>query len=326
MGESFFSHGDGEVYGSLLSKTYLEGNGATSLGVSNDLYVTPNNGEPFARAGQSITVQIDQMYFYARLNDHFYGDVGETHAPSQVYANLYYTDGSKEYQRAELTLRNDNTYDIKFSTELTKDLLSIQFVSNYTFNLSNPLGTFNISGYVGEWNDNYYRVSVDITPEEVGLLSGILSGITSGFSALGEKISGVFDAIEELPSKIWEFIENGLKSLFVPDEEYIAGYKDRWEELLADRLGAVYQVVQITFGAWEEVGTADETNTITFPELSIPLPDNNSFTFGGYDVQIVPDGFTVVVDILKMMVGIACSFLFINGLRKRYDEVMGVEK
>lgn len=106
----------------------------------------------------------------------------------------------------------------------------------------------------------------------------------------------------------------------------MVGYKTKWETLLAEKLGAVYQVTEIIFGAWDDVQNADETNTITFPTVSIPLPDNNNFSFGGYDVKIVPDGFEAFVEVVKGAIGIACTFLFINGVRKRYDEVMGVRE
>lgn len=48
------------------------------------------------------------------------------------------------------------------------------------------------------------------------------------------------------------------------------------------------------------------------------------FTFGGYDVQIVPTGFDFIVNILKTVIGIVCTILCVNALRKKYDEVMGV--
>ena len=70
---------------------------------------------------------------------------------------------------------------------------------------------------------------------------------------------------------------------------------------------------------------ADETDTIEFPQASINL-SGTPFTFGGYSVKIVPEGFGVLVTAIKSIVAIVCTVAFVNGMRKRYDEIMGVEQ
>lgn len=132
----------------------------------------------------------------------------------------------------------------------------------------------------------------------------------------------ILDTIINLPSKLWELISDGLKSLFVPDEQFMTDYSDKWNELLEDRFGAVFQAVNIIFGCWDDISAADQTNTIDMPEVTIPLPEGNSFTFGGFAVQIVPDGFDFLVGSVKMIIGIVCTALFLNGLKSRYNEIM----
>lgn len=285
-------------------------------------------------ANSSVTFQIQGIFTtYSTRNDSEF-------FPHAYDFYLQYTDGTISTPSDEITMiSNVNTllHGFKLSFKPSKDVekvvISERHIYSYNqawWDTSSTTGAgVRYAPYSASLKfDSELPVSFEVDQESKteSLLGGILDSLTGGFNDLFGGIKDVFNAITDLPSKIWEFIENGLKSLFVPDEEYMTGYKDKWDLLLADKFGAVYQVVQITFGAWDDIGVADETNTINMPEVSIPLPDNSSFSFGGHDIQIVPDGFSVIIDTLKLMVGIACTFLFVNGLRKRYDEIMGVEK
>lgn len=215
----------------------------------------------------------------------------------------------------------------------SKNVDSVEFIidSGYT-----PIGdNWHVSLYLGEVADrnDQFVLSMKQESQESGLLSGILdwvkgikgkiddtfTSITSGFSNIGKWFS-------ELPSKLWNAISDGLKNLFVPDEDFIVQYKEDMDSMLSEKLGAVYQVIDITLESWDRISSSDEQNTINLPETTINLPENNKFSFGGYDVKIVPDGFTMLADAIKLIGGILCTILFVNGLRRRYDEIMGVEK
>lgn len=146
-------------------------------------------------------------------------------------------------------------------------------------------------------------------------ITGIVSEIYSGFSY-------VINQLTELPALIWQKFEDGIKFLFLPTEEYIVNYKKDMDTLLADKFGAVYEVVNLTFESWDRITANDEQNIISVEEVTIPLPDDNEFSFGGYDVPIVPSGFEWLATSVKTVVGIVCTVAFVNGLRKRYDEIM----
>lgn len=61
--------------------------------------------------------------------------------------------------------------------------------------------------------------------------------------------------------------------------------------------------------------------TVYFPLLSVPLA-GAQFTFGGWDVDIIPNGFEDIVEVIKIVVDIGVTFMFINAMRKRLDEVL----
>lgn len=328
IGSSFsYTTGNGQTEKTAqnysTNKAYLN----TSNKLQQYLIVRPLNGGIIAESKIKTTITLENVYTSYLLS-------GDTHvyaySPNYVQFEIYYIDGTTEFVTGSIlgtTSDFEKTYKVTFTPD--KD------VKHFVLRVQTPLyetipdgwDSFGITAYSGETNgDGRIKLTVDQPSEEAGLLEGIWGSLASGFDNLSQKLQSVVDTITNLPSKIWEFIENGLKSLFVPDEEYIEDYKSRWDTFLADKLGAVYQVVQITYGAWEDISLADTKNEIDFPKVTIPLPDNEKFSFGGMKVQIVPDKFNGIVDTLKIIVGIACTIMFVNGLRKRYDEVMGVEK
>lgn len=254
---------------------------------------------------------------------------------------LFYSDGSMVYvddvDLSYHTIVGGDANDINANFTVPKDVTKIEVIGKMT---SNPYATGSYRVMAGEWGNSTFRLSLDQESKSEGLLGGIIdwlkgiksgitdlfSGITEGFSNLGSGISNVFNSIVELPSKIWSFISDGLKSLFVPDDEFIVSFKDDIDNMLEDKLGAVYQVVNILTESWDSITANDQANVITIPQTTINLPNNNTFSFGGFDVPIVPNGFDFIVSIIKTLVGIVCTILFVNGLRKKYDEVMGVEQ
>lgn len=262
--------------------------------------------------------------------------------PSTLYLQntyMHYTDGTK--QNISFTLSyNDKTetYSLLANVSPTKDVKSIYTEAVSAFKPTDPylsswLGeSVSVGAGFGARTSHPLQFKVTEERKEVGLLTGIKEvawGIynktVDGFKNLQNGVTNVVNSITELPTKLWDKISDGLKSLFVPSEESMTAYKDKWDSLLSDRLGAVYQVVSITLESWEEVMQADETDTIEFPKATINL-SGTSFSFGGYQVKIVPDGFSVLVTAIKAIVAIVCTVMVVNGLRKRYDEVMGVEQ
>lgn len=241
---------------------------------------------------------------------------------TNIYVGLTYADGTFEYIRDEEAVdvsHSNATYNFSFKYKPEEDVRVVTFFVESFFDEMQAIGS-DVTHYYGEWEgDGTYKLSVIEIDEKVGLLKGIGEKL----GGIGEDIKGIFSGIAELPSKIWSFIENGLKSLFVPDEDFIVSFKDDMDTMLENKLGAVYQVTDILSNSWDRISSNDKQNIITIPTTTINLPNNNSFSFGGVDVPIVPSGFEFIVDILKGLIGIVCTVLFINGLRRKYDEVLG---
>ena len=162
--------------------------------------------------------------------------------------------------------------------------------------------------YMGYENST---MTIDLNDESIGLISGII-----------EWVKSIYNSIVELPEKIWSYISDGLKGLFIPSEESITQMKDKWDELLADRFGAVYQAGSILTDFASGLSEQAEQDTIELPSVTHNF-SGTEFSFGGYQVDIVPDGFDFLVDILKGVIDIVCTIAFLNTLRNKYEQLMG---
>lgn len=285
-----------------------------------------------AKGGDTVTTMFD-AYYGIGLTSVATGGFAYFRGVHSVRMLVTYANGSEKYfDDVTYTLKgNKLTLTCEFTPE--QDVKKVKFIVLQNISLvgsPNHVASF----YLGEVTENGgYTLSVSQQTEESGLLSGLLewvkgikgkiddtfTSITNGFSNIGKWFA-------ELPSKLWNVISDGLKSLFVPDEDFIVQYKEDMDTMLSEKLGAVYQVIDITLESWDRISASDEQNSINLPQTTINLPENNKFSFGGYDVRIVPDGFDVLANAIKLIGGICVTILFVNGLRRRYDEIMGVEK
>lgn len=184
-------------------------------------------------------------------------------------------------------------------------------------------GVTNIFSKLGDFMSSVANSFTTLFSKLGGWFTDLISNISSFMSSVGNWFSTLFGHILDLPGIMWGFIEDGLKALFVPDELYIEEYKENWEVLLSDRFGAIYQACDILIDYVKMFDNAVSNNIITLPSISIDLPDNETFTFGGYDVVIVPKGFDFLADSVKLAVDIVCSFLVINSLKRRFECLLG---
>lgn len=157
------------------------------------------------------------------------------------------------------------------------------------------------------------------------LRDDIKDGLTGGIDqrrGMWQTLKDTLTAVTNLPLKIWQTMRKGLVNLFIPDEAFMKQWVDKNRQWCTDTFGALYQSFDIIVNAYANIDASAETHVIDFPLVTIPLPENQTFTFGGYEVEIVPDGFEFFATICKSVVGIVCSFAFINGMRRRYDDIM----
>lgn len=317
-----------------------------------------NDDSVILQKDREYSVSLNNIYH--SLLWEFQGYSRYIRAPKIEAIILHATDGTLiDTSHKSITHKyGEPVVNVSFKHTPTKDIqyIEIQIKSTFRdclndlFDLSNgyPYYTF----YFGEYNgDDKYQFSLEVTSEEVGILNGISSIITTikdkisnlynsvvsgftnvvnslsqGFTNLGTKLSNLISSILELPKKIWDKIYNGLIELFVPSGEDMVDYRELWEQLLYEKFGALYEVggiiESIINSITTQTSTVADSGYITIPKVSLNsygIP----FSFGGYEVDIRPDGFEFLITICKRVISISCTLVFMNALRKRYERVIG---
>lgn len=322
LGSLDYYPGDGTQTTTTFSPDWPPGGSNTLKSV---YFVQPTDDFSLITAGKFVSILFENLFFEFILTNLSTHAKTTINTVSECYAEVKYTDDTVVYIPCSFDNRGGGLVNVTVEFTPEKDVVYVAPVLEAIFERSSGI-VYRCTAWVGEWGKNHsgsgdtlQRVIIDQQSEEASLLGGIWDSLSEGFNNMVQSIT-------ELPQNIWSLIENGLKALFVPDEQYMVVYKDKWEISLSHKLGAVYQVVDVTLESWDRISVSDEANIVKMPEVSIPLPEGNSFSFGGYDVLIVPTGFEGLASTCKMIAGIVCTILFVNGLRKRYDEVMGVEQ
>lgn len=204
-----------------------------------------------------------------------------------------------------------NNYDLYFDFELTPreydDIYTTNQVIN-TINTSTNQVISAINGQAQEIKDAINTAAGELHKDNLTIL---------------QRLQSILTTLGQLPQKIWDLIETGLQNLFIPDASYISDYKTKWNELLEARFGALYQVSSLLYDTFINIRFADYTNTITLPATTIDLPEGVQFTFGGYDVDIVPQKFEFLANWVKIAIGIVCTFSFLNVLKIHYERLIG---
>ena len=308
-----------------------------------------HDNEIILKPNKTYSVSLRNIY-YSSLIQIPNGQMIYCRNPKYFEFKLGYADGTGETIN-NYTIENVSGtpyVNVIFDVTPEKEVIFISYtltnsihriLESYEFE---PFGTANLTAYSGEhFDDMSYSFFLDVQTVEEGLLSSIVdwlkgikskiddtfSSVTNGFTSITSWLSNVVNNIIELPSKLWILISDGLMSLFVPNEQKLAEYKEDWDLLLSQRFGALYEVGDVfneivDNNILNQSSAVAESGIIEIPRVSLQnygIP----FEFGGYLVDIKPEGFDWLIVICKRVISISCTLLFINVLRKKYDLVIG---
>lgn len=300
----------------------------------DQVIILKNDGSLIGKEGQEITVDVTgiyRMFSIQNISGWYYWKAMDSVVligyDSSGKATYYYDLAKFIYDSSQLT----GGYTAKLTLKADTKKLIFQSIYTPTVRYGITYADKLVTTYL-EKQGSPSAVKVRVQSEEAGLLSGLINWVKEIFEKvktmaadIASGFANVVKGITELPAKLWTLIEDGLKNLFVPDEQFMSDYSTQWDTVLADRFGAIYESASIIREFWSDLGEADETQSISMPAVSlnsVGIP----FSFGGYTVKVVPYGFDFLATACKVITSILCTFLFINGMRKRYDEVMGVEQ
>lgn len=157
---------------------------------------------------------------------------------------------------------------------------------------------------------------------ETGLLSGIVGWIKNIYNGIvnlpekfAEAIKGFFESVVNAIKALGDYLLDGIKNLFVPNATDMVENQDKWTALLEERFGAVYESTSIIDDWANAFSYSGNQSSIVLPTITVNLA-GTPFSFGGWTVDLIPAGFAPVIDTLKLITNIACTFLFVNGMKK----------
>lgn len=171
------------------------------------------------------------------------------------------------------------------------------------------VSTISRSRFQYEFDFSITSVSVNIQDE-----SGLLNGVIAWLKKIWNGISG-------LAGNIAASIGNSLEEWFVPNDGRILAIKEEFEQELRGRFGVLFDAVDIVDMVADTFVYKGTTETITLPSVTVDLA-GTPFTFGGYEVDVIPDGFEGLVDALRLVVNITCTWWFVLAMKKRLEEVL----
>lgn len=166
--------------------------------------------------------------------------------------------------------------------------------------------------------DEQINDKLDDVQDSMDDISDQLGDVGDKIDESNSWLSGIADGITSLPDKIME----GIKGLFIPDADAMAAQQEKWSQLLVEHFGAVYDSVEILDEIADAFSLQDVQEEIEFPSVAIPLA-GEEFVFGGWMVDVVPDGFEFLIEVLKKVVDIVCTIAFVQAMRNKYDNVLG---
>ena len=114
-------------------------------------------------------------------------------------------------------------------------------------------------------------------------LQSLFDGVTSAVNSIGSAITGAVDsassAITSGLTALGNFLIEGLKTLFIPSDDYFSTIADDLMSWLEEHLGLlVYPFTLVTDLASRIAAISDTEPTLIFPELSFDM-DGEEYTF-----------------------------------------------
>ncbi len=161
------------------------------------------------------------------------------------------------------------------------------------------------------------------TDEEPPLdYTGKLDSIEDSVNSVGDKVDGVGEAVDSvkqeiagLPEKIATSLTDKIMGLFVPSQEDLTEIKDKYEEMLSEKLGFIWQAYDLLtsfIGDFQTSLESGEEYAFNFPGVTVPINGEEYVFLSETSVSLDNAFMDVVRPVLGAIVTIVCCAAFIN--------------
>lgn len=181
----------------------------------------------------------------------------------------------------------------------TQDVIT----ADHTYLAQGASSSYSLRGY-NNYTFNFSVTSISsITLDELGIWESILY------------------FLKDIPNKVSQAIGEKLELLFVPNADRLLSMIENTLGDYSSKFGVLSESVVIIDNLASAFVYTDTQDTIELPSVTVNLA-GTPFSFGGYEVDVIPDGFDAIVDILKVLINITCTISFIFAMKKRFTEIL----
>lgn len=260
--------------------------------------------------------------------------------------NLYLLTNGEQYLT---NLDNSKTYTISFKHK-GNTIKFFDTVSNISINTNNDLDfvfySFTVnntdqirlninrrdtsgSAIIKEIQVQEGSTATDYEPYGQQICTNKLDEQTKTSKGILGKLGDLLDYFNPLSEnwfvrKLVDLLIDGLKSLFVPDQEELTDLIDSFKATMETKLGAIYQVADLLVSVVRSVlDPASSNSCMTFPEIKDPMFDKLLIEQTDYCFDSLRTDFGFVFTLSDMIISIVCTLAFANMLYKKYEAFIG---
>lgn len=162
-----------------------------------------------------------------------------------------------------------------------------------------------------------------VNPVGASVETGIVTGTTAPPSGGGDTdltetnglIGGVIHAVQNLAASILD----GLKGLFIPDDDFMDGFKADMQTLLQDHLGGLYEAEQIMIDSFEQLPNVVAKSEIYIPPVTLNLA-GTPFNLGDWHVPLKVSGMPAVLyEGIAFIIDFLCLAAFLRMCRNKLE-------
>ena len=176
----------------------------------------------------------------------------------------------------------------------------------------------------------------DSTNQIVDSIGSMSNNISSGLNEVNETNKSIWETLKEVASFLNPFSENffvyklidllieGIKSLFVPADNFFSNYFTELKNWFSDRLGFLFYPFELIIDILNKILNIDFKNpAFSVPDINEPFTNSkliSAFSFNFNDL-LKNESLKTVHDIYLILVDAVIIFSLVNLLHKKIEEV-----
>lgn len=157
--------------------------------------------------------------------------------------------------------------------------------------------------------------------ETKGLLGTIIAWLTS----IRDTIGSVFTAIIELPGKIATALIDGIKSLFIPDQDDFEELKGKYQTLLETKFGFIYQSFEMLGTLFDTVvsGWSNHSDyTFEFPGISFTMLGETYTIAEEQIIDMDNEAMTILRNFAGTIVSLICVLALVHSMETLFVAIV----